>query len=121
MKHQVKDPTTALRAFAQACAEAYGPMQRHPAAAAKIGQEVDAFLADWVVMRPSDLAREREAQAEWQGEAKRAFAVLLQAIKTLEGQAWSPDNLGQRVLDEVTRIYQFHGLDVEEEFERFVP
>ncbi|ATN89533.1 hypothetical protein SEA_BONUM_12 [Gordonia phage Bonum] len=115
----IKDPTTALRAFAQACAEAYGPMQRHPAAAAKVGLEVDAFLAEWVVMRPIDLGRERAAQAEWQTEAKRAFAVMLQAIKAVGGERG--DELGQVILDEVSKIYAFHGLSAEEEFERFTP
>ncbi|AVE00670.1 hypothetical protein KNU14_gp11 [Gordonia phage Buggaboo] len=112
----IKDPTTALRAFAQACAEAYGPMQRHPAASAKVGLEVDAFLAEWIVMRPIDLGRERAAQAEWQTEAKRAFAVMLQAIKAVGG-----DNLGELILAEVSKIYEFHGLSAEEEFERFTP
>ncbi|UTN91373.1 hypothetical protein SEA_OUTIS_10 [Gordonia phage Outis] len=116
MDEPIKDPTTALRAFAQACAEAYGPMQRHPAAAAKIGLEVDAFLAEWVVMRPIDLGRERAAQAEWQVEAKRAFAVMLQAIKAVGG-----DQLGEQILEQVIVIYEFHGLKAEDEFERFTP
>ncbi|AVD99756.1 hypothetical protein SEA_FLAPPER_11 [Gordonia phage Flapper] len=106
-------PRDAMRALLQQCQTQNGPLRDNDSL-------IDNFMAQWVVMSKIDYDVDNARQAEWQMEAKRAFAVMLQAIKAVGGDEFG-ETLGQRVLDEAARIYEFHGLSAEDEFERFMP
>ncbi|AET09935.1 hypothetical protein GoPhGRU1p94 [Gordonia phage GRU1] len=109
-------PRDAMRALLQQCQTQSGPLRDNDGL-------IDNFMAQWVVMSKVDYDVDNARQAEWQVEAKRAFAVMLQAIKSLPAARYlgGGEEIGQRVLDEAARIYQFHGLDADTEFERFMP
>ncbi|AXH49740.1 hypothetical protein KNU02_gp14 [Gordonia phage Pleakley] len=106
-------PTDALRALLQQCQMNNGPLRDNESL-------IDGFLADWLVMKSSDYQFDLARQAEWQQEAKLAFAVLITAMSNVNNQ-YPMLNLGPRVLEEAERLIRQKGLDPDEVLQRFLP
>ncbi|AXQ62046.1 hypothetical protein SEA_SKYSAND_12 [Gordonia phage Skysand] len=80
---------------------------------------MDEFLADWVVMSKIDYELDSLRQNEWQREAKLAFAVMVQSLAAV-GEQLKTD-IGSMVMAKAKEIFEFHGHDVDEALERFLP
>lgn len=83
-------------------------------------QMIDAFLADWVVMKPSDYQFDLAQQHQWQQEARLGFSVFITALGRISEQ-FGTMNLGPRVLEEAEKMIREKGLDPEDILGRFLP
>lgn len=111
-EHRSIGPRDALRAL----------LYRHRGAAEPLRDNdmlMDEFLADWVVMSKVDYDLDNLRQQEWQREAKLAFAVMVQSLAAV-GESLETD-IGSMVMAKAKEIFEFHGHDVDEALERFLP
>ncbi|QFP97697.1 hypothetical protein KNU79_gp09 [Gordonia phage NadineRae] len=109
-------PREDLRAIiTKLCEDAATTGINHPAFPAHREHMIEAFLATWYIEKPTEIAKQRAAQSEWQREAKLVIALLLTAMNNVAPQ------LGDTVLAEAEKIVVARGLDPEEVLARFTP
>ncbi|AKJ72436.1 hypothetical protein AU099_gp93 [Gordonia phage GTE8] len=88
MNDQVDQPTPRedLRAIiTKLCQDAATTGINHPAFPVHREHLIDSFFATWFVEKPTEIGKERAAQAEWQKEAKSLFSAIVVALKRVGG------------------------------------
>ncbi|QOP66672.1 hypothetical protein SEA_ARTI_11 [Gordonia phage Arti] len=123
MSDGVEQPTPRedLRAIiTKLCQDAATTGINHPAFSAHREHLIESFFATWFVEKPTEIGKQRAAQAEWQEEAKALFAAIVEALKRLG--ATSGITIGQVVFAATEDILRERGVeDADELMERMLP
>ncbi|WNM66051.1 hypothetical protein SEA_WHEEZY_11 [Gordonia phage Wheezy] len=126
MSDGVEQPTPRedLRAIiTKLCQDAATTGINHPAFPAHREHLIESFFATWFVEKPTEVGKERAAQAEWQDEAKALFAAMVTALDRLGKRPTGlPPTLGPHVLAATEVVLRERGVeDANELMERMLP